>query len=117
MNAQCTPSDPPKCLCLPGYKGDPLHGCEDVDECKDNPCALGSQCINEKGHYKCICPLGTNGDPYSVGCKYLIIFKILKKMFKPKLIYFFHIYSRFRKRSSRVWVFYGRRMCCTVSMC
>lgn len=68
MNAQCTPSDPPKCLCKPGYKGDPLHGCEDVDECKDNPCALGSQCINEKGHYKCICPLGTNGDPYSVGC-------------------------------------------------
>lgn len=69
VNAQCTPSDPPKCLCLPGYKGDPLHGCEDIDECKDNPCALGSQCVNEKGHYKCICPLGTNGDPYSVGCE------------------------------------------------
>jgi len=54
---------------LPGYKGDPLHGCEDVDECKDNPCGLGSQCINEKGHYKCVCPHGTDGDPYSVGCK------------------------------------------------
>ncbi|KAJ8890121.1 hypothetical protein PR048_009628 [Dryococelus australis] len=68
INAECTPSDPPKCMCLTGYKGDPMHGCIDVDECADNPCAYGAHCINEKGGFKCVCAHGMTGDAYKSGC-------------------------------------------------
>lgn len=68
INAKCTPSDPPKCMCETGYKGDPFHGCVDVDECADRPCAYGAHCLNEKGGYKCVCPKGMTGDPYKSGC-------------------------------------------------
>lgn len=76
LNAQCTPSDPPKCLCVSGYKGDPLQGCVDVNECLDNPCAKGAHCINGKGSYKCTCPVGASGDPYTSGCKYINVSQI-----------------------------------------
>lgn len=71
LNAKCTPSDPPKCLCSAGFKGDPLKGCIDEDECLKNPCGLRAHCINEKGSYKCICPIGTSGDPYRLGCEFV----------------------------------------------
>lgn len=29
INAKCTPSDPPQCMCEAGFKGDPLQGCFD----------------------------------------------------------------------------------------
>jgi len=57
-------------MCQTGYKGDPLHGCVDIDECIDNPCAYGAHCLNEKGGYKCMCARGMTGDPYRAGCEY-----------------------------------------------
>lgn len=77
INAKCTPSDPPKCMCQTGYKGDPLHGCVDIDECIDNPCAYGAHCLNEKGGYKCVCARGMTGDPYRAGCKYNILSSLI----------------------------------------
>lgn len=68
VNARCTPSDPPKCLCDAGYSGNPYEGCRDIDECRNSPCAPGASCINEKGNFKCICPPGTKGDPLGSGC-------------------------------------------------
>jgi hypothetical protein len=68
LNAECTPSNPPQCLCKAGTTGNPLTGCEDIDECANNPCGLKARCLNEPGSYKCQCPKGTRGDPYSTGC-------------------------------------------------
>lgn len=70
MNAKCSPTDPPQCLCLAGFKGDPQQGCVDVNECASNPCAYAARCVNEKGGYKCVCPYGMTGDPYRGGCEY-----------------------------------------------
>jgi Calcium-binding EGF domain/EGF domain len=49
INAKCTPTDPPQCMCEAGFKGDPLLGCVSVDECANAPCAYGAQCFNQKG--------------------------------------------------------------------
>eukprot|EP00095_Tigriopus_kingsejongensis_P012598 maker-scaffold642_size120736-snap-gene-0.27 protein:Tk12598 transcript:maker-scaffold642_size120736-snap-gene-0.27-mRNA-1 annotation:"GH13743" len=68
FNAECTPSNPPQCLCKAGFTGNPLTGCEDLDECALNPCKQGSICINKLATYQCECPPGTTGDPYTNGC-------------------------------------------------
>jgi len=68
INARCTPSDPPRCMCEAGFEGDPQHGCVDVNECANNPCGHGAYCINTKGDHVCECPKGMVGDPYGVGC-------------------------------------------------
>ena len=68
LNAECTPTNPPQCLCKAGTTGNPLTGCEDVDECRNNPCGPKARCLNEPGSYKCQCPKGTRGDPYTSGC-------------------------------------------------
>lgn len=68
INAKCTPSDPPQCMCEVGYKGDPLQGCYPEDECAHSPCAYGAHCINEKSGYKCVCPQAMTGDAYKGGC-------------------------------------------------
>lgn len=68
INAKCTPSDPPQCLCQVGYAGDPYSGCYPEDSCINAPCAYGAQCINEKGSYQCVCPPGFKGDPYKGQC-------------------------------------------------
>lgn len=45
--------------------------CKDINECLQGrgPCALGAICTNLPGGYKCSCPVGMDGDPYSQGCK------------------------------------------------
>lgn len=68
INAKCSPTDPPQCMCEAGFKGDPLLGCVSTDECANAPCAYGAQCVNQKGGYKCVCPQGMSGDPYKSGC-------------------------------------------------
>ena len=69
LNAECTPSNPPRCLCQQGYRGNPLTGCEDMDECLDsNSCKSGAQCVNIPGSFQCHCPPGCRGDPYVTGC-------------------------------------------------
>lgn len=68
INAKCTPSDPPRCMCEAGFEGDPQHGCVDVNECVNNPCGHGAYCINTKGDHICECPKGMVGDPYGAGC-------------------------------------------------
>lgn len=68
INAKCTPSDPPKCMCASGYEGDPLLGCVDKNECADAPCAYGARCLNVRGSYECVCPKGMTGDPYKTEC-------------------------------------------------
>ena len=55
-------------MCQAGYEGDPQHGCTDVNECNNNPCARGAYCFNTKGGHACECPRGTSGDPYGQGC-------------------------------------------------
>ena len=68
INAKCSPTDPPQCMCEAGFKGDPLLGCISTDECANAPCAYGAQCVNQKGGYKCVCPNKMSGDPYKSGC-------------------------------------------------
>lgn len=68
INAKCSPTDPPQCMCEAGFKGDPLQGCISTDECANAPCAYGAQCVTQKGGYKCICPNGMSGDAYKSGC-------------------------------------------------
>ena len=68
INSKCTPSDPPQCMCLPGFINSGPAGCVDIDECRENPCGRGAICINEIGTYKCECPPGTQGDPFIGTC-------------------------------------------------
>ncbi|PIN15444.1 Serine/threonine protein kinase [Handroanthus impetiginosus] len=53
-----------RCSCLDGYQGNPYlpPGCQDINECEDNPCDSSALCINHSGGYKCECPKGTYGD-------------------------------------------------------
>ncbi|KAL9275681.1 Vacuolar-sorting receptor 2-like protein [Drosera capensis] len=48
------------CTCPPGFRGDGLHNCEDIDECKEKlacQCS-GCKCTNTWGGYQCGCSDG-----------------------------------------------------------
>ncbi|XP_047739052.1 fibrillin-1 [Hyalella azteca] len=68
VNSKCEAADPPTCKCLPGFTSKGEDGCFDIDECAKKPCGSGAICVNEIGSFKCECPPGTRGDPFSGGC-------------------------------------------------
>lgn len=43
--------------------------CEDVNECKKNPCHSTAVCQNVPGNFICSCPEGLVGDPINTGCR------------------------------------------------
>lgn len=56
-----------KCRCDNGFIGTPF-GCNDINECEENPCHKSGVCENTPGSFKCVCPPGTVGDGYTDGC-------------------------------------------------
>jgi Calcium-binding EGF domain len=45
------------CICAPGYTGDAIAACVDIDECmaRNNPCGPYGTCVNQVGNYTCSC--------------------------------------------------------------
>lgn len=57
------------CYCQPGFTGDPLKGCTEMNWCNLKPCGNGAECVNSRISAKCTCPPGTIGNPYEEGCR------------------------------------------------
>ncbi|CAA3018084.1 wall-associated receptor kinase-like 8, partial [Olea europaea subsp. europaea] len=59
------------CRCNEGYEGNPYLGCQDIDECNNNPCTSHGICVNTLGSYNCYCNDGYYGDgkKNSTGCR------------------------------------------------
>lgn len=58
----------PICICYEGYMLK-NEKCEDIDECKQNPCHATAICENVPGNYICSCPKNMIGDPVHEGCR------------------------------------------------
>lgn len=56
------------CYCQPGYTGNPLKQCVEINWCEPNPCGNGAECKNMRDRALCSCPSGTIGDP-NEGCR------------------------------------------------
>lgn len=57
------------CYCQPGYTGDPIKGCTEINWCKLSPCASGAECKSARDRAECTCPANTVGNPYEEGCR------------------------------------------------
>lgn len=54
--------------CGNGYQST-TTGCQDVNECTQNPCHPSAKCLNTPGSFQCSCLDGKVGDPYTEpGC-------------------------------------------------
>ncbi|XP_042517637.1 vacuolar-sorting receptor 3-like [Macadamia integrifolia] len=53
----CVDTEGSKCLCPPGFSGDGVKSCEDIDECKEKKACQCPECScnNTWGSYKCSC--------------------------------------------------------------
>jgi len=58
------------CVCAIGFIDTP-SGCQDINECDNTICHPSANCANIPGSFKCTCPSGLVGDPYTKGCKTL----------------------------------------------
>ncbi|KAJ6922651.1 vacuolar-sorting receptor 1-like isoform X1 [Populus alba x Populus x berolinensis] len=60
MFSACVEDRSQGCKCPPGFKGDGVNSCEDVDECKDKVACQCSECKckNTWGSYECSCSGG-----------------------------------------------------------
>lgn len=58
----------PICVCYEGYMLT-NEKCEDINECKQNPCHATAICENTPGNYICSCPKNMIGDPVYEGCR------------------------------------------------
>ncbi|TVU15216.1 hypothetical protein EJB05_38724, partial [Eragrostis curvula] len=58
------------CNCSQGYGGNPYlpDGCQDVNECNQNPCPSGGICHNTIGGYRCSCRAGRKFSKQSNTC-------------------------------------------------
>uniref|UniRef100_A0A0A9XFE0 Fibulin-2 n=4 Tax=Lygus hesperus TaxID=30085 RepID=A0A0A9XFE0_LYGHE len=55
--------------CPTGYKTtNTQQGCEDIDECIDDPCDSTQECNNTPGSYSCGCKPGFQKDDFTGGC-------------------------------------------------
>ncbi|PAV57055.1 hypothetical protein WR25_26122 [Diploscapter pachys] len=66
LNSECIDGF---CKCSTGYGGNPLFGCEDVDECLSQPCNVtaGEWCVNTIGSFYCCNPSNaTDTDCYGL---------------------------------------------------
>ncbi|KAL2517807.1 Wall-associated receptor kinase 2 [Abeliophyllum distichum] len=67
-NSICVDSDTGlegyRCNCSNGYEGNPYlrPGCQDINECENNPCHEKGICTNTPGGYNCSCRRGYIGD-------------------------------------------------------
>ena len=48
------------CSCLPGYDGNGITSCHDVNECEEDlhNCTVNTNCVNTDGSYGCECKIG-----------------------------------------------------------
>lgn len=62
------------CACPKGFTTLSDGSCQDINECSQRkpdgslPCGVNANCFNSIGSYECICPPGTSGDPFVIGC-------------------------------------------------
>ena len=54
-----------ECICPDGFYG---PRCEnEIDECIEQPCSNGAECINKINDFECICPAGWMGKTCQIG--------------------------------------------------
>ncbi|KAL4575574.1 hypothetical protein LXL04_022422 [Taraxacum kok-saghyz] len=56
-----------RCVCLPGYQGNPYVGCQNIDECQKGNHDCVHICNDTPGNYTCKCRQGYSGDGWKNG--------------------------------------------------
>ena len=53
------------CICDNGWKG--VHCDENIDDCRQNQCAHGAECVDTLADFECICMAGWTGKTCNQG--------------------------------------------------